>query len=71
MVGGDMVSFPTTRWYDEIGRGLGMTEGAVKGAVHRLRRRFRNLLSDQIARTVADPADADDELRYLFSVLCS
>ena len=55
--------------YEQIGSGLGMTEGAVKVAVHRLRRRFRALLREEIAETVADPADVDDELRYLFSVL--
>jgi RNA polymerase sigma-70 factor (ECF subfamily) len=57
--------------YDEIGKALGMTEGAVKVAVHRLRRRFRDLLRDKIAGTVAEPADVDDELRYLFSVMSS
>jgi DNA-directed RNA polymerase specialized sigma24 family protein len=57
--------------YNKIGVGLGMTEGAVKVAVHRMRRRFRELLRDEIARTVADPADVDGELRYLFAVVSS
>ena len=57
--------------YDEIGKALGMSEGAVKVAVHRLRRRFRDLLREEIAATVVDPADVDDELRYLFATVSS
>lgn len=57
--------------YDEIGNALGMTGGAVKVAVYRLRRRFRELLRDGIANTVADPAEVEDELRYLLAVTCS
>jgi RNA polymerase sigma factor (sigma-70 family) len=48
---------------------LGMTEGAVKVAVHRLRRRYRQLLRDEIAQTVASPEEIDDEIRYLLSCL--
>jgi RNA polymerase sigma-70 factor (ECF subfamily) len=55
--------------YAEVGEALGMTEGAVKVAVHRLRRRFGEVLRDEIADTVADPADIEDEIRYLFKVL--
>lgn len=44
---------------------LGMNEGAVKVAVHRLRKRFRELLRQEIAHTLSDDADVDDELRYL------
>jgi RNA polymerase sigma-70 factor (ECF subfamily) len=55
--------------YGDVGASLGMTEGAVKVAVHRLRRRFGELLRDEIADTVADPADVEDEIRYLFKVL--
>jgi RNA polymerase sigma-70 factor (ECF subfamily) len=55
--------------YAEVASALGMTDGAVKVAVHRLRRRFGELLRDEIADTVADPADVDDEIRYLFKVL--
>ena len=46
-----------------------MTEGAVKVAVHRLRRRYRELLNEEIAQTVADPAEIDDELRELFTAV--
>jgi RNA polymerase sigma-70 factor (ECF subfamily) len=48
---------------------LGMSEGAVKVAAHRLRRRYRDLLRREIATTVASPDDVDDELRHLFAVL--
>jgi RNA polymerase sigma-70 factor (ECF subfamily) len=48
---------------------LGMTEGAVKVAVHRLRRRYRELLRAEIAETVAEPRDVDAEMRHLVAVL--
>ncbi len=48
---------------------LEMTEGAVKVAVHRLRRRYRELLRAEIAETVDDPAAIDDEMRYLVTAL--
>jgi RNA polymerase sigma-70 factor (ECF subfamily) len=55
--------------YAELGRKLGMTEGAVKVAVHRLRQRYRTLLRDTIADTVSGPDEVEDELRYLFRTL--
>jgi RNA polymerase sigma-70 factor (ECF subfamily) len=48
---------------------LGMTEGAVKMAAHRMRRRYRALLRDEVAHTVASPAEIDDEIHYLLSCL--
>ena len=51
--------------YAEVGAGLGMTEGAVKVAVHRLRRRYRDLLREEVAETVHSPADLEEELRTL------
>ena len=48
---------------------LGLTEGAVKVAIHRLRRRFRELVKAEIAHTVGDEAQVQDELRYLVEVL--
>jgi RNA polymerase sigma-70 factor (ECF subfamily) len=50
---------------------LNLSEGAVKVAVHRLRRRFRALLNDEISHTVAAPEDVEDELHYLFRALQS
>lgn len=55
--------------YAEISRQTGMTEGAVKVAVHRLRQRYRTLLRETIAQTVATPEEVEDELRYLLRVL--
>lgn len=48
---------------------LGMSEGALKVAVHRLRNRFGLLLREMVADTVAEPAEIDSELRHLISVL--
>ena len=48
---------------------LGMTEGAAKVAIHRLRRRFRELVKGEIARTVGDAAQVQEELQYLVEVL--
>jgi DNA-directed RNA polymerase specialized sigma24 family protein len=55
--------------YAEIGRRTGLKEGAVKMAAHRLRRRYGELLRAQIAATVRDPREAEDELRHLIAVL--
>jgi len=51
--------------YKEVAATLGMTEGAVKVAVHRLRRRFRDLLIDEIAETVSSPEEIEEEIQYL------
>ena len=48
---------------------LGLSEGAVKVAVHRLRRRFRDLVKAEIAHTLPTPDDIDDELRHLIAAL--
>ena len=55
--------------YTALGAKLGMTEGAVKVAVHRLRQRYRQLLRQEIAHTVASPAEVDEEMRHLLAVL--
>jgi RNA polymerase sigma-70 factor (ECF subfamily) len=55
--------------YTSAAAELGMTEGAVKTAVHRLRRRYRQLLRDEIAQTVAGPEEIDDEIQHLLSCL--
>jgi len=52
-----------------IAERLGTTEGAVKVAVHRLRGRYREAVRDEIASTLADPADIDAELATLFEAL--
>ena len=53
----------------DAARRLGLTDGAVKVAIHRLRRRFRELVKTEIAHTVGDAALVQDELRYLIEVL--
>ena len=55
--------------YEEIGARLGQSEGAIKVAVHRLRRRFGDELRRTIGETVADPAQIDDELKHLLRSL--
>lgn len=50
----------------EVARALGMEEGAVRVAVHRLRKRYRALLRDEIANTLSDAAMVDEEMRALF-----
>jgi len=51
--------------YAEMGAKLGMSEGAVKVAVHRLRRRFRELLREEVANTVGAPDEVEEELKHL------
>jgi len=53
--------------YRELASALDMTEDAVKVTVHRLRQRYGELLREEIAQTVTDPAEVDDELHYLLS----
>jgi RNA polymerase sigma-70 factor (ECF subfamily) len=55
--------------YAELGAQLGMSGGAVKVAVHRLRQRYRDALRDEIAETVAGPEEVEEELRQLFAAL--
>jgi RNA polymerase sigma-70 factor (ECF subfamily) len=51
--------------YAQLGASLGMSESAVTVAVHRMRRRYGELLREEIAATVATPEEVDDELRHL------
>jgi RNA polymerase sigma-70 factor (ECF subfamily) len=55
--------------YAALGKRLSMSEGAVKVAVHRLRKRYREVLRALIAETVAEPGDVDDEIRHLLEAL--
>jgi RNA polymerase sigma-70 factor (ECF subfamily) len=57
--------------YAEIGPKLGLSEGGVKSAVSRLRARYRALVEEAVARTVASPTDVQDEIRHLFRTLGS
>ena len=53
----------------KIAQELRMNENAVKQAFHRLRRRYRLLLREEIAQTVAVPSDVEDELRHFIAIL--
>ena len=53
--------------YVQIAAALGCTEGAARGAAHRLRARYRALLRDEVARTVDDSSTIDEEMRDLFA----
>ena len=57
--------------YAEMAILIGTSEGAVKVSAHRMRRRFRELLRAEIARTVATAEEIDDEVRHLIDVLGS
>jgi RNA polymerase sigma-70 factor (ECF subfamily) len=55
--------------YAEVGTRLGLSEPAVKSAIHRLRRRYAQLLRAAVADTVHSSADVDEEIRHLFATL--
>jgi RNA polymerase sigma-70 factor (ECF subfamily) len=55
--------------HGKMAQALGMTEGAIKVAAHRLRSRFRELVREEIARTVDATEDIEDEIRELFAAL--
>lgn len=53
----------------QLATDLGMSEGALKVAVHRLRQRYRDTVRDEVAQTVNSPAEVADEMRHLLAVL--
>jgi RNA polymerase sigma-70 factor (ECF subfamily) len=53
--------------YAQSAAAVGVSEGAIKVAVHRLRRRYRDLIRDEIAQTVSSPEEVEDELKHLWS----
>ena len=55
--------------YAQAAAQLGVPEGTLKSEVHRLKRRYGELLRQEVAHTVASPGQIDDELRYLIRVL--
>ena len=55
--------------YAALAREMKTSEGALKVAIHRLRKRYRDLFRQEIEDTVADPAEVDSEIRYLAVVL--
>ncbi|MBV9124434.1 MAG: sigma-70 family RNA polymerase sigma factor [Planctomycetes bacterium] len=57
--------------YTAIAAELGMSEEAARQAAHRLRKRYRELLREEVAHTLAEPGEVDEEIRCLFEILGS
>jgi RNA polymerase sigma-70 factor (ECF subfamily) len=57
--------------YAQVAASLQITEGALKMAVCRLRQRYRELFREEVAHTVEEPGEIDEEVRHLFQVLTS
>ncbi len=55
--------------YRRQGATVGLSEGAARVAAHRIRARYREILREEVGRTVADPGEVDEELRDLFAAL--
>jgi DNA-directed RNA polymerase specialized sigma24 family protein len=55
--------------YADLAAGLGMNASAVKVTVHRLRKRYRELIRAEIAQTLDGKQDIEEEMRHLFSAL--
>jgi RNA polymerase sigma factor (sigma-70 family) len=62
---------PALDSYARVAERLGMSEGAVKVAVLRLRQRYRELFREAVAETVGNEAEIEDEIRHIFSILSS
>jgi len=57
--------------YDELSKRLGMSHVHLRVAAHRMRHRYREILREEIAQTVSNPEDIEDEIRYLLQVVSS
>jgi RNA polymerase sigma-70 factor (ECF subfamily) len=55
--------------YADLSAELGVTETVVKKQLHKMRQRYRSLLRAEVSRTVENPAEVDDEIRYLCAAL--
>ena len=66
---GSILTDGTAEMYTAIGGDLGLSAGAVKVALHRLRSRFRALVRAEVAQTVSNPNEVDEELRCLMAAL--
>jgi RNA polymerase sigma-70 factor (ECF subfamily) len=62
---------PSVGEYAQVAPAAGLTPGAFSVAVHRMRQRYGQHVRNEVANTVAHPAEAEDELRYLYQVLTS
>lgn len=68
-ISGFLIGQEDTASYGRIADELGMSQGALRVAIHRLRKRYRELFKVEIARTVATPQELDEEMRHLVAVL--
>ncbi len=66
-----LMGSPDAPRYAALAGRLGLKEEAVRVTVSRLRRRYRELLREEIAQTVSSPAEIDEEIRHLFAALGS
>ncbi len=66
---GFLVAGPADEKYADAAADLGMTSEAVRKAAHRLRQRYAQLFREEIAHTVGDPAEAEEEMRHLCEVM--
>jgi RNA polymerase sigma-70 factor (ECF subfamily) len=57
--------------YARLSAELGIAETAVKKQLHNMRQRYRSLLRDEVSQTVEDPAEVNDEIRYLCALLAT
>jgi RNA polymerase sigma-70 factor (ECF subfamily) len=55
--------------YAEVGAQLGLSGEAVRKTLQRMRHRYYELFREEVAHTVAGPAEVEEELRYLYSVI--
>jgi RNA polymerase sigma-70 factor (ECF subfamily) len=55
--------------YDALAREMGVSAGALRMSVYRMRQRYRSLLRAEIAESVSEPVEIDEELRFLSSIL--
>jgi RNA polymerase sigma factor (sigma-70 family) len=65
----DPVNSEASPCYEEVASGLGVSTGAVKTLIHRLRKRYTALLREEVGRTVSDPAEIDKEIHALCEAL--
>jgi RNA polymerase sigma-70 factor (ECF subfamily) len=57
--------------YETLARELGVETTVIKRLLHQMRQRYRQLLRAEVAETVEDPGEVDDELRYLCTALAA
>ena len=55
--------------FAELASQMGVSEAALKTSVHRLRKRYGEIIREEVSHTVADPSDVEDEIRYLLTAL--